>query len=70
MRLKAGAPDRSAMDAGPGDYVKVGEEWHRVVSNTAAGKSDVPSNWTVVTEDGKTHSMFGINRYAKAEDLE
>ena len=70
MRLKAGAPDRSAMDAEPGDFVKIGEDWQRITANTASGKRDVPSSWTVTTEDGKVHSPFAISRYAKAEDLE
>jgi len=68
--LKSNAPSRSVQDVGPGDYVKIGSRWEKVVSNTATGAEHTPRSWTVRTEGGGEHGMFGINRYAKAEDLE
>ncbi len=68
--LKSDAPSRSAMDVGPGDYVKIGSQWKRISANTAAGAERTPRNWTVTTEDGGSYDMWSINRYAKREDLE
>lgn len=70
MKLKEGAPVRSAHHVGAGDYIKVSGRWKKIESNTAAGSEYTPKTWTVTTEDGIPHSMFGIDRYARAEDLE
>lgn len=69
-RLKTNAPSRSVTDVGPGDYVKIGSQWQKIASNTAHGASHTPRSWSVRTEGGGEHGMCGINRYAKAEDLE
>ena len=68
--LKSNAPSRSVTDVGPGDYVKIGSHWEKVTSNSAHGADHTPRSWTVRTEGGGEHGMYGINRYAKAEDLE
>lgn len=68
-RLRPDAPSRSVTEVGRGDYVKVGSRWERIESNSAAGAPRTPRDWTVQTEGG-TYGMYGINRYAKAEDLE
>lgn len=68
MRLKADAPPRTVTDVGPGDYVKIGSHWEKVEHNSAHG-AESPRDWTVRTERG-AHGMWGINRYAKAGDLE
>jgi hypothetical protein len=70
MRLKPRAPSRDVKEIGPGDYIKVGAHWEKVTSNTAQGAEQTPRSWTVKTEGGGEHGMYGINRYAKAEDLE
>ena len=70
LRLKNNAPSRSVTDVGPGDYVKIGSSLQKVTSNTAQGAEHTPRSWSVKTESGSTHGMFGINRYAKADDLE
>ncbi len=67
--LKSNAPSRSVTDIGPGDYVKIGSHWEQIRSNSAHGAEHTPRSWTVRTESGE-HGMYGINRYAKAEDLE
>lgn len=69
-RLKSDAPSRSVNDVGRGDYVKIGSRWEKISDNSAAGASHTPRDWTVRTEDGGSYGMYGINRYAKAEDLE
>jgi hypothetical protein len=69
-RLKSNAPSRSVTDVGRGDYVKIGSQWQKIESNSASGAEHTPRSWTVRTEGGGEHGMFGINRYAKAEDLE
>jgi hypothetical protein len=70
------APDRSAPEIGPGDYVKIGSTWEKVATNDVHGQ-DIHStpewrkgNWRVTTENGSTRSGWGINNYAKAEDME
>lgn len=68
--LKSNAPSRSCTDVGPGDYVKIGRHWERISSNSAHGADYTPRSWTVRTEGGGEYGMYGINRYAKAEDLE
>lgn len=68
--LKTDAPSRSVTDVGPGDFVKIGSQWKQIESNTAAGAQHTPRHWTVTTTDGSSHGMFGVNRYAKKEDLE
>jgi hypothetical protein len=60
---------RSCTEVGPGDYIKVGGRWKKIVSNTAHGETRTPRSWTVTTEDGGSYGMFGINAYAKAEDV-
>lgn len=70
MRLKDGVPTRSVTDVGPGDFIKVGSQWKEIQSNSAHGSEHTPKHWDVRTTDGGTHGMFGINRYAKASDLE
>jgi hypothetical protein len=65
------APSRSVTDIGPGDYIKVGRQWKQVRSNSDHG-ADRPQrdgNWRVTTTDGSTYSGWGINLYAKAEDM-
>lgn len=70
------APDRSAPDIGPGDYVKLGSSWHEVASNDVHGRNIHETqewrrgNWQITTTDGRTTSGWGVNRYAKAEDME
>jgi hypothetical protein len=71
MTRRMDAPDRSISDVGPGDYVKIGSRWEKIASNSATGKQRL--DWkteTVRTESGGAHGMMGINRYAKAEDME
>lgn len=68
--LKSQAPTRSVTDVGPGDYVKIGRRWEQIKSNSAHGASRTPREWTVSTTNGGAYGMYGINRYAKAEDLE
>lgn len=68
--LKSNAPSRSVTDVGPGDYVKIGTSWQKITSNSAHGAQYTPRSWTVRTEGGGEHGMYGINRYAKAEDLD
>lgn len=70
MRRKNSSPNRSVTDVGPGDYVKIGSCWRRITHNSAHGQERTPKNWSVTTEGGASHGMFGINRYAKAEDME
>lgn len=70
QQLKNDSPSRGCTDVGKGDHVKVRGRWERITSNSAEGASHTPRNWTVTTEDGGSYSMFGIDRYAKAEDLE
>jgi hypothetical protein len=69
-RLKSNAPSRDVTQVGPGDYVKIGSQWQKISSNTAHGADRTPRSWSVRTESGSEHGMFGINRYAKADDLE
>jgi hypothetical protein len=59
---------RAVTEIGPGDYVKVGECWERVESNSAFGAERTPREWTIQTEQG-ARTMYDIRRYAKAEDL-
>lgn len=68
--LKRDAPSRSCTQVGPGDYVKIGHEWKRIADNTAHGQDRLPRTWTVTTEDGQRYTMFDINRYAMATDLD
>lgn len=68
-RLRPDAPTRKVTEIGPGDYVKVGSVWRRVEANSAHGAQHTPRDWTIRSEAG-THGMWGVNRYAKAEDLE
>lgn len=70
MKLKNSAPTRSVTDVGAGDYVKIGQRWTKIASNSAAGLPVTPRNWEVKTEDGRQYDMYNINLYAKAEDLE
>lgn len=70
MRLKTSAPVRGAKDVKEGDYVKIGSQWKQIASNTAFGEERTPRHWTVRTTDGASYDMFGINRYALADDLE
>lgn len=67
--LKRDAPSRSCKDVGAGDFVKIGSRWERITGNTAQGATRTPRSWTVTTEGGRTHGMFDINLYARAEDL-
>lgn len=69
-RLKQEAPSRGCTDVGQGDFVKIGQTWKRITSNSAAGESHTPRHWRIRTEDGGEYGMFDVNRYAKAEDLE
>jgi len=68
--LKSSAPSRNVTQVGPGDYVKVGERWEKITSNSAFGADRTPRSWTIATDAGNTYGMYHINRYAKAEDLE
>ncbi len=70
MKLKNNTPTRSVTDVGAGDYVKIGQRWTKIASNSAAGSPATPRNWEVKTEDGGQYGMYNINLYAKAEDLE
>lgn len=69
QQLKKDAPVRSVTDIAAGDYVKIGSQWQKVTGNSAAGVDHTPRDWTVTTERG-SYGMFGVNRYAKAEDFE
>lgn len=71
--LKPDAPSRGVTDVGPGDFVKIGSTWKPIAENPNFGRShpaERSGNWTVTTTDGRSHGGWGINRYAKAEDLE
>lgn len=70
LALRDGAPARSATEVGPGDYVKVGSQWREVASNSAFGAERLPRSWEVRTVDGGSHGMLGVQRYAKAQDME
>jgi hypothetical protein len=70
QRLKSDAPSRSVAEVGAGDFVKIGSQWKEISSNTAEGATRTPRNWTIRTTDGTSHDMFGVNRYARREDLE
>jgi hypothetical protein len=67
---KPDAPFRSATEVGPGDFVKIGQTWREIASNTAQGSPVTPKSWEIKTRDGTSHDGWGINRYAKAEDIE
>ncbi len=64
-----GPKARSVTEVGRGDYIKVGDQWKKIVSNSAAGAQSTPRNWVVRTEGGGEYSMWSINAYAKADDL-
>jgi hypothetical protein len=66
--LRAGAPDRTVTEIGPGDYVKVNGWWELVEWNTAFAVQSTPRRWFIRTGSG-TRGMFEIERYAKAEDF-
>ena len=66
--LKPDAPSRDVTEVGAGDYVKIGSSWHEIRSNSAYGRK-LPREWTVETIDGHKVGMYGIRRYAKAEDI-
>ena len=68
--LRTDAPIRSVTEVGSGDFVKVGTEWKRITTNSAAGETRTPRSWGITTEDGKSLGMFDISRYARASDLE
>ena len=69
--IKSNAPSRSVTDVGPGDYIKAGGQFHRIVSNSAHGANYTPRSWTIITEDGsRGYGMYDIQLYAKAEDVE
>ncbi len=59
----------SASRAGPGDYVKIGNTWEQIVSNTAYDKQLLPRNWHVTTAAGTVVDMWGARAYAKKEDM-
>jgi hypothetical protein len=61
---------RSATEVGPGDWVKIGQRWERILTNTAFGATPVPREWVVVTQQGRTFTMWEINAYAKDGDPE
>jgi hypothetical protein len=69
MNLKPGVPSRNATEVGPGDFVKTGTDWQRIESITAIGESH-PRTLVVHTESGRTFGPLGVDRYARAEDLE
>jgi len=69
-QFRPGVPTRNVTEVGKGDLVKIGQDWKRIHTNSAAGAERVPRNWTITTADGSTYDMYGINRYAKWEDLE
>lgn len=56
-------------EVGPGDYVKIGSRWKQIAANSAQGADHTPRSWTVTTTDGASYGMFGINAYAKAEEV-
>jgi len=59
---------RSVTDVGPGDYVKVGRQWKKILTNTAFNEPRTPREWTVTTVDGCSYSGWEINDYAKDGD--
>lgn len=69
-KLKSGVPSRSVTDVGPGDYVKIGQTWVKIESNSAFGASPTPRSWSIRTEDGNSYGMYEVALYAKAADLE
>lgn len=69
MNRKENAPSRSVTEVGAGDFVKIGQSWQKIISNTAFGAEKPPRTWSVTTEDGRAYSMFDIKRYAKSEDI-
>jgi hypothetical protein len=69
MNLKPGVPSRNASEVGPGDFVKTGTGWQRIDSITAIGECQ-PRTLVVHTVGGRTYGPLGVERYARAEDLE
>jgi hypothetical protein len=59
---------RSATEVGPGDRIKVGNQWKTIKTNTAFGETRTPRNWSIVTTDGAIYSMWDVKQYAKADD--
>jgi hypothetical protein len=70
MKHKKDAPRRGCQDVGAGDYVKIGQTWKKIESNTAEGTPALPRDWSIKTADGDSYTMWNVNRYAKAEDFE
>ena len=60
---------RMVTEVGPGDYVKIGQRWEKIIENSAFGAERTPREWSITTTGG-TYGMYDINRYAKAEDFE
>lgn len=70
LSLRSDAPSRGVSDIDTGDYVKIGSNWEQVASRSGDARTNPKGDWSVTTVDGRSHSGWGINRYAKAEDLE
>jgi hypothetical protein len=73
MRLRDPSTYRTVTEIGPGDYVKLGSNWHQVMSNSEFGNERIVAkdgNWSIQTTDGRSVSGWGVNAYAKADDLE
>lgn len=68
-RPKKDAPQRSVTDVGQGDYVKIGTVWKPIAENNA-GAPKTSTHRNIRTADGGRYSMWDVNRYAKAEDME
>ena len=69
-RLRDDAPSRGINDMEAGDFVKIGSTWKQIESVSGNVQTNPKGDWSVRTTDSGTHSGWGINRYAKAGDLE
>ena len=60
---------RSVTEVGPGDFVKVGQKWEKILTNSAHGAERTPREWSITTTSGGTYGMYHVSAYAKASDL-
>ena len=72
---KPDAPSRDVTEIGPGDFIKTSRSsasWVKVARSAAHGAERLPHHHDPIITDeyGQRHSMMGVYRYAKAEDME
>lgn len=73
MKPKA---SRSITEVGPGDYVKVGDNYYEKIESISGvgsdGRLNKPSEggFSVTTESGRTVSMWSARSYHKKEDMQ